>query len=62
MFPHRQTKLTSILSLRKRVESKCNGSLRQKLSDSTFVGSINRRLSLIQCGSNLYICDLHRLR
>lgn len=58
---YRQTKLTSILSLRERVEKKCHMQLRQILSDSVFVGCINHKLSLIQCASNLYICDMQRL-
>lgn len=57
----RQTKLTSILTLRERIERKCNMQLRQILSDSVFVGCINHKLSLIQCASNLYICDMQRL-
>ncbi|XP_055316315.1 DNA mismatch repair protein Mlh1 [Sitodiplosis mosellana] len=57
----KQTKLTSILTLRKKIESRCDGKLRQILADSNFVGCINRRQSLIQSGSNLYICDVQKL-
>lgn len=35
--------------------------LRQILSDSVFVGCINHKLSLIQCASSLYLCDMQRL-
>lgn len=53
--------MTSILTLRERVEKKCNVQLRQILSDSVFVGCVNHKLSLIQYASNLYICDMERL-
>lgn len=59
---HRPTKLTSILKLRNRIEHKCDGKLRQILSDSIFIGCINRRQLLIQSASNMYICDVQKMR
>lgn len=57
----RQTKLTSILQLRKRVESKCHTKLRKLLSESIFVGCIDRETCLIQYETNLYLCNMRHL-
>lgn len=61
-FSHfRQTKLTSILQLRKRIESKCHTKLRKLLSESIFVGCIDREMFLIQYETNLYLCNMRQL-
>lgn len=58
----RKTSLTSVLTLRKRIETKCNTKFREILADSIFVGCVNRQLSLIQYASNLFLCDMQKLR
>lgn len=60
-FFFRQTKLTSVLVLRKKTETKCDTKLRKILGESTFVGCINRQVILIQFESNLYLCDIQKL-
>lgn len=67
-FFDRQTKLTSILTLRNRVETKCNDKLRRIISESRFIGcvryllDVNRQLFLLQFESSLYLCDIQNLR
>lgn len=53
--------MTSVLTLRQRVEEKCNRKLRKTLAESTFVGCVSREKILIQFESNLYLLDVKAL-
>lgn len=58
---HVETKLLSILTLRKEVEESYHQGLRVVLSNLIFVGCIDEHSALIQSGSNLYLCDTKKL-
>lgn len=60
-FFSRETKLTSILTLRHRIEEKCHRQLRKILAESIYVGCVNREKILIQFESNLYLLDVKQL-
>lgn len=47
--------------MRKRIESKCHTNLRKLLSESIFVGCIDREMFLVQYETNLYLCNVRHL-
>uniref|UniRef100_A0A8D8FJS6 DNA mismatch repair protein Mlh1 n=4 Tax=Culex pipiens TaxID=7175 RepID=A0A8D8FJS6_CULPI len=51
----KETKLTSVLNLRKAVEDACDLDLRKIFSELTFVGVIDRRKALIQYDTKLFL-------
>lgn len=51
----KETKLTSVLNLRKAVEDKCDLDLRKIFSELTFVGVIDRRKALIQYDTKMFL-------
>lgn len=51
----RETKLTSVLNLRKAVEDACDLDLRKIFSELTFVGVIDRRKALIQYDTKMFL-------
>ncbi|XP_062555079.1 DNA mismatch repair protein Mlh1 [Armigeres subalbatus] len=57
----RETKLTSVLSLRKAVEEACDRSLRTILSELTFVGVIDRNWVLIQYDTKMFLVTTRSL-
>lgn len=57
----REVKLTSVLKLRKEVETECHEGLREILANLTFVGCINQFSALVQSGVNLYFCNTKQL-
>ncbi|KAF7286678.1 hypothetical protein GWI33_004702 [Rhynchophorus ferrugineus] len=52
-----ETKLTSILKLRKAVENNCHRTLRETFAQHVFVGSINPNQALIQYNTQLLLCN-----
>ncbi|XP_066260659.1 DNA mismatch repair protein Mlh1-like [Euwallacea similis] len=52
-----ETKLTSILQLRKAIEENCHRGLRETFAQHVFVGSINPKQALIQFNSQLLLCN-----
>ncbi|KAL9704941.1 hypothetical protein quinque_008459 [Culex quinquefasciatus] len=53
--PVKETKLTSVLNLRKAVEDACDLDLRKIFSELTFVGVIDRRKALIQYDTKMFL-------
>lgn len=53
--------LTSVLILRAETESACHTGLRCVLAEHCFVGAVNRRVSLLQHGTRLYLVHHERL-
>uniref|UniRef100_A0A8D8HCU8 DNA mismatch repair protein Mlh1 n=1 Tax=Culex pipiens TaxID=7175 RepID=A0A8D8HCU8_CULPI len=51
----KETKLTSVLNLRKAVEDACDLDLRKIFSELTFVGVIDRRKALIQYDTKMFL-------
>lgn len=60
--PRKITKLTSVLSLRKAVEDSCSKHLRKIISESSFVGCVDKEQFLIQCQDKMFLCDTRKLR
>lgn len=56
-----ETKLTSVLNLRKGIENDCHTNLREILSTLIFVANVNWQQSLIQHQTKLYICNTQKL-
>ena len=56
-----ETKLLSVLQLRKEVEESYDEDLRDVLANSIFVGCIDENFILIQSGVNLYLCKTKNL-
>lgn len=56
-----ETKLLSVLTLRKEVEDDYHDGLRHVLANLVFVGCIDECTALIQSGSKLYISDTQKL-
>lgn len=56
-----ETKLLSVLTLRKEVEDTYHEGLRQIVSNSIFVGCVDESSALIQSGVSLYICHTQKL-
>ncbi|XP_058799424.1 DNA mismatch repair protein Mlh1 [Phymastichus coffea] len=56
-----ETKLLSILTLRKEVEDTYHAVLRKILSELIFVGCVNETFALIQSGTKLYITNTREL-
>ncbi|XP_050306304.1 DNA mismatch repair protein Mlh1 [Anthonomus grandis grandis] len=52
-----ETKLTSVLQLRKAVEENCHKALRETFAQHVFVGSINPKQALIQYNTQLLLCN-----
>ncbi|KAL1380731.1 hypothetical protein pipiens_013978 [Culex pipiens pipiens] len=52
---YKETKLTSVLNLRKAVEDACDLDLRKIFSELTFVGVIDRRKALIQYDTKMFL-------
>ncbi|XP_011496645.1 PREDICTED: DNA mismatch repair protein Mlh1 [Ceratosolen solmsi marchali] len=56
-----ETKLLSVLTLRKEIEDTYHEGLRDILSNLIFIGCIDECSALIQSGINLYICNTQKL-
>ncbi|KAJ8682995.1 hypothetical protein QAD02_018787 [Eretmocerus hayati] len=56
-----ETKLLSVLTLRKAVEDKYHEGLRKIISNLTFVGCVDESFALIQSGTSLYLCNTQKL-
>ncbi|XP_023013533.2 DNA mismatch repair ATPase Mlh1 isoform X1 [Leptinotarsa decemlineata] len=52
-----ETKLTSVLQLRKEIEDTCHRALRESFSQHVFVGAINPSQALIQYSTKLFLCN-----
>ncbi|KAG5870199.1 hypothetical protein JTB14_013893 [Gonioctena quinquepunctata] len=52
-----ETKLTSVLQLRKEIEENCHRVLRESFSQHVFVGTINPFQALIQYSTKLFLCN-----
>ncbi|KAJ8926300.1 hypothetical protein NQ314_021340 [Rhamnusium bicolor] len=52
-----ETKLTSILELRKEVEENCHRMLRETFAQHVFVGSVSPTQALIQHSTKLFLCN-----
>ncbi|KAJ8917366.1 hypothetical protein NQ315_002390 [Exocentrus adspersus] len=52
-----ETKLTSVLQLRKEVEDNCHKLLRETFAQHVFVGPVNPAQALIQSSTKLYLCN-----
>lgn len=55
------TKLTSVLKLRKEFEEVCDKSLKELLGKLIFVGTISTTQALIQCDTKLFLCNTQKL-
>lgn len=56
-----ETKLLSVLTLRKEVEDNYHDGLRYVCSNLVFVGCANDKLALIQSGTKLFMCETQKL-
>ena len=61
MFGSTSVELSSVLSLREEIESRCHTGLRHLLAEHTFVGVVTSRLSLLQHQTRLYLVNHRRL-
>ncbi|KAJ8984034.1 hypothetical protein NQ317_012258 [Molorchus minor] len=52
-----ETKLSSVLELRKQIEDNCNRVLRETFAQHVFVGSVNPSQALIQHSTKLFLCN-----
>lgn len=52
-----ETKLTSVLQLRKDVEENCHRTLRETFAQHVFVGPINPKQALVQYNTQLLLCN-----
>ncbi|KAL1490508.1 hypothetical protein ABEB36_013190 [Hypothenemus hampei] len=52
-----ETKLTSILELRKNIEENCHRTLRETFAQHVFVGAISPKQALIQYNTQLLLCN-----
>ncbi|XP_060532921.1 DNA mismatch repair protein Mlh1 isoform X2 [Cylas formicarius] len=52
-----ETKLTSVLQLRKSIEDNCHRTLRETFAQHVFVGPISPKQALIQYGTQLLLCN-----
>lgn len=59
--PRKETELTSILRLRKKIEEAVHSNLRELLSEHVFVGCVDVNRSLIQHETKLYLCNTRKL-
>ncbi|XP_055380791.1 DNA mismatch repair protein Mlh1 [Condylostylus longicornis] len=53
----KETKLTSILNMRKSIENRCSTKLRSIFKGMCFVGVVNEKYSTFQYENGLYLCD-----
>ncbi|CAG9861631.1 unnamed protein product [Phyllotreta striolata] len=51
------TKLTSVLQLRKEIEGNCHRVLRETFAQHVFVGPVDPARALIQYGTKMFLCD-----
>ncbi|GJQ79891.1 Mlh1 [Trypoxylus dichotomus] len=56
-----ETRLLSILELRKEIEENTHKSLRELFSQHVFVGCVNPKYSLVQYSTKLYLCNTQRI-
>lgn len=61
IFCRREIKLTSVLTLKSKVENDCNLAVRDIVANITFVGCIDQNSVLVQHSTNLYLFRLKRL-
>ncbi|CAH1104007.1 unnamed protein product [Psylliodes chrysocephalus] len=52
-----ETKLTSVLQLRKEIEQNCHRMLRETFAQHVFVGSVDPAQALIQYNTKMYLCN-----
>ncbi|XP_014250144.1 DNA mismatch repair protein Mlh1 isoform X2 [Cimex lectularius] len=57
-----ETKLTSVLTLRRIIEDECNLALRDIVANLTFVGCVDPDRALIQSSTELYLFNTRRLK
>lgn len=48
--------------MRKQLEEHCAHELRAILNDMIFIGCVDRTRALIQCDTNMYLCNTKQLR
>lgn len=56
-----ETKLTSVLELRREIEESCQKSLRDTFAQHVFVGCISPHQALIQHSTKLYLCNTKKI-
>lgn len=56
-----ETKLTSVLKLRLKIEKNCSHSLREILANLVFIGFVDLKRTIIQHSTKMYLCNTTRL-
>lgn len=56
-----EVKLSSIINFRKSIAENCHQTMKKLFSEHVFVGCVNTRSSLIQHGTNLYLCNTEKI-